>query len=140
MRIDANRPTLPAAGRRDGRAGSSFATDFASPAGGETPASSTGSTRALNPVDGLFALQEVPDDPLAGHRRAIRRGSALLHRLDDLRLSLLSGQLTVSQIGELSRLVASERAQVDDPRLTTVLDEIDLRAQVELAKLAASPR
>jgi Class II flagellar assembly regulator len=139
MRIDANRPILPAAGRRDGRAGSSFATDFTSPAGGDTTVSSTGATRALSPVDGLFALQEVPE-ALAGHRRAIRRGSALLDRLDDLRLSLLSGQLSVSQIGELSRLVASERAQVDDPRLAAVLDEIDLRAQVELAKLTASLR
>ena len=38
----------------------------------------------------------------------------------------------------LSQVVQSRREEVDDPRLVEILDEIDLRAQVELAKL--SPR
>jgi hypothetical protein len=30
--------------------------------------------------------------------------------------------------------VASHREKIDDPRLVAILDEIDLRAQVEIAK------
>ena len=140
MRIDANRPILPAASRRDGRTGSSFATDFAAPASGDVPAASTGAARSLSPVDGLFALQEVPEDALAGRRRAIRRGSDLLDRLDELRVALLSGRLSANQLHELTRLAATERTRVDDPLLSAVLEEIDLRAQVELAKLAVGLR
>jgi len=140
MRIDGNLPLPPAAARRDSRSGSSFATEFTSPASGEAPAASTGAARSLRPVDGLFALQEVAEDARGRRRRAVQRGSAVLDRLDDLRLGLLSGRMSAREIGELTRLVASERALVDDPRLSAVLDEIDLRAQVELAKLAAGSR
>jgi len=85
----------------------------------------------------LFQIQEMPD-ALAQRRRAVQRGSTLLDRLDDLRLALLSGSLSPGQIAELQRAVASERGLVDDPRLLAVLDEIDLRAKVELAKLTVS--
>ena len=88
----------------------------------------------MNAVDGLFQLQEVPD-ALAQRRRAVQRGNTLLDRLDDLRLALLAGSLSPGQLSELQRAVSSERGLVDDPRLLSVLDEIDLRARVELAKL-----
>lgn len=140
MRIDGNLPIRPAAARRDSRSGSSFATDFTAPTSGEAPVASTGAARTLSPVDGLFALQEVADDAGSRRRRAVQRGSAILDRLDDLRLGLLSGRMSASQISDLTRLVAIERAQIDDPRLQAVLDEIDLRAQVELAKLAVASR
>ena len=136
MRIDPNRPIHPASPRRDGKSGSASGTGFSSAVSGEQPAAGTTASRPLQPVDGLFQLQEVPD-ALAQRRRAMQRGSTLLDRLDDLRLALLSGGLSPGQISELQRVVTSERALVDDPRLLAVLDEIDLRARVELAKLQA---
>jgi len=85
-------------------------------------------------VDALLALQEVSEDP--GHRgRARRRGEELLDRLDDLRLALLEGRLPLATIEKLADLVAARRARVDDPRLLAILDQIELRAAVELAKL-----
>ena len=38
----------------------------------------------------------------------------------------------------LQDLVRAERIQVSDPRLATVLDEVELRAAVELAKYEGS--
>jgi hypothetical protein len=35
----------------------------------------------------------------------------------------------------LARALRDQRAQIDDPQLIEVLDEIELRAAVELAKL-----
>ncbi len=137
MRIDPNRPILPASPRRDGKSGSAGGVGFGASISGEQPVSGTTASRPLLPVDGLFQIQEVPD-ALAQRRRAIQRGSTVLDRLDDLRLALLGGSLSQGQIAELQRVGASERALVDDPRLVTVLDEIDLRAKVELAKLTAS--
>jgi class II flagellar assembly regulator FliX len=137
MRIDPNRPILPASPRRDGKSGSAPGAGFGSAISAEQPVSGPAAPRPLLPVDGLFQLQEVPDG-LAQRRRAVQRGSTLLDRLDELRLALLGGALSPGQISELQRAVASERGRIDDPRLLTVLDEIDLRARVELAKLTMS--
>jgi hypothetical protein len=88
-------------------------------------------------VDGLLSIQEMPD-ALVGRRRAIMRGDGLLDRLEDLRLGLLAGVLPRDRLDELSRLARTARQSVDDPRLAAILDEIDLRAAVELAKLDAA--
>jgi hypothetical protein len=137
MRIDPNRPILPASPRRDSKSGSGTGVGFGAAISGEQLVSGAAASRPIQQVDGLFQLQEMPD-ALAQRRRAVQRGSTLLDRLDDLRLALLGGSLSQGQIAELQRVVASERGLVDDPRLLAVLDEIDLRAQVELAKLTAS--
>jgi hypothetical protein len=134
MRIDPNRPILPASPRRDGKSGSGTGAGFSAAVSGEQPVAGAGASRPMMPVDGLFQIQELPD-ALAQRRRAVQRGSTLLDRLDDLRLALLTGALSPGQIAELQRMVSSERGLVDDPRLIAVLDEIDLRARVELAKL-----
>jgi hypothetical protein len=136
MRIDPNRPIVPASPRRDGKSGSGTGVGFGASISGEQPASGATASRPVLPVDGLFQIQELPD-ALAQRRRAVQRGSTVLDRLDDLRLSLLGGGLSQGQLAELQRAVASERGLVDDPRLLGILDEIDLRARVELAKLGA---
>ena len=92
---------------------------------------------AVAGVGGILSLQEV-DDPLAGRRKAVARADDLLDRLDALRHALLMGTLTQPQLAELARLVRARRIEVDDPGLLAVLDDVDLRAQVELAKYEAA--
>jgi len=48
---------------------------------------------------------------------------------------LLDGSISEESLGNLSKLVRAKRENVDDPQLMEVLDEIELRAEVELAKL-----
>jgi hypothetical protein len=43
--------------------------------------------------------------------------------------------LPISTIERLEKLVASERAHTTDPALNEILNEIEVRAAVELAKL-----
>jgi hypothetical protein len=69
-----------------------------------------------------MALQGV-EDPTERRRRAIRRGSGLLDRLDELKLA---------------RDLREEREEGAEPGLKAVLDQIDLRASVELAKAEMS--
>ncbi len=123
--------------RRSERNGSAKSGAFAKTlaVGSEAPPASTVSGgAALGPVDALLALQEVSEDP-GGRRRGRRRGEELLNYLDDLRLGLLSGSLSLSAVERLAAVVEAKRGQVDDPRLAQVLDEIEVRAAVELAKL-----
>lgn len=112
--------------------------------GGDTFARHIGESRQSAPgvagpagvagIQGLLALQEV-DDAAARASRGKRRAEALLDALDELRHGLLIGAIPRDKLIELARTVQARRGGVDDPRLAEILDEIDLRAQVELAKL-----
>jgi hypothetical protein len=86
-------------------------------------------------IDALLALQELEDSTSGeAERRAKKRGQLLLDQLDQLRLGLLSGGIALATLHQLERMVSSEREKVMDPKLAAVLDEIDLRVQIELAK------
>jgi hypothetical protein len=100
----------------------------------ETPEPpSIGGARATTGVDALLAAQEM-GDALDSQSRARKRGIDILDRLDELRHGLLMGSLSRRQIENLARLVRLQRESVSDPRLADILDQIELRAEVELAK------
>jgi hypothetical protein len=88
-----------------------------------------------SPVSGILGIQEV-DDALAHASRGKMRAQDILDRLEDLRIEILTGAISREKLTQLTRVVSARRAQVTDPRLGEILDEIDLRAQVELAKYA----
>jgi hypothetical protein len=58
----------------------------------------------------------------------------MLSELEALRDGLLDDDVPVHRLEALAALARSQRAEVDDPDLAQLLDEIDLRVQVELAK------
>jgi len=124
-------------GTRSGERGRTGKTDsFFNILGGGDPAAAASVSGAgpVNAVDALLALQEVGDDPGA-EAKARQRGEDLLDRLDEIRLALLDGRLSAAVLHRLSDLAAKKRGQVRDPKLAEILDEIELRAAVELAKL-----
>ena len=98
------------------------------------PVSAVSAGAALAPVDALLALQEVSDDP-GGRRRGRRHGEELLDHLEGLHLGLLSGRKSLDALERLSIMVTAKHGEVDDPKLARILDEIHIRAAVELAKL-----
>ena len=106
--------------------------------GDDDKASSAGATqgaRSLAAVDALIALQEVPDAIAEKSAQAIERAEDMLDALEDIKIGLLSGVLPKSRLIRLARLIEQRRADIDDPQLSGILDEIELRAKVELAKL-----
>jgi len=122
----------PTARRADGirhASSSAFASELASES--TTRANGTAPTGL---VDALLAAQELPD-ALSERRKARARGETILQRLDAIRLGLLDGTIPAGQLNELARVVRDHREQVMDPQLREILDEIELRAEVELAKL-----
>ena len=54
--------------------------------------------------------------------------------MDELKVDLLTGALSRDKLLKLAQAVNTRRAEISDPKLGALLDEIDLRAQVELAK------
>jgi len=102
-------------------------------------ASTAGGVSAVGGLDALLALQQVNPDA-SGRQQAKQRGERILNALERLRDDLLFGKISAGTMKGLSAEVAQARAQTNDPKLTTVLDEIDLRAQVELAKIEMNLR
>lgn len=93
-------------------------------------------THAAAPIAGnpLLGFQEV-DTADYERRKAFKQGKLTLDALSQLRDALLLGVLPVATIEKLEKLVQSERAATTDPILSGILDEIELRAAVEMAKL-----
>lgn len=92
-------------------------------------------------VGGILAAQAVNPDVGQGpdyqeRKRRARRGEDILERLDEVRKGLLVGSVPKERLGELARLVREKREKGADPLISQLLDEIELRAEVELAKLS----
>ena len=105
-------------------------------AGGSEPAAATTNTQSIAQVDALLAIQGAEDPTQGAARKRMRhRAGQVLNALDKIRDSLLGGTLTVGAMIDVADVVASHREKITDPGLTSIMDEIDLRAQVELAKM-----
>jgi hypothetical protein len=87
-------------------------------------------------VSALLALQGV-EDPTQRRKRAMGRASRLLDMLDDLKVAMLEGRASPATLDNLARAVREQRETTDDPGLNDVLNQIETRAAVELAKLRA---
>jgi hypothetical protein len=68
-------------------------------------------------------------------RKAVRRAGVILDVLDDLKIAVLDGGVAPATLGRLIEAVRQERARTGDTGLDDVLDEIETRAAVEMAKL-----
>jgi hypothetical protein len=88
----------------------------------------------IGALDSILMLQGM-DDSTDSRGKAAAHGEALLDMLDQVRDGLLAGGVPRTTLNRLANAVARRHDQFNDPKLQSVLDEIELRAHVELAKL-----
>ncbi|HEY4199851.1 MAG TPA: flagellar assembly protein FliX [Devosiaceae bacterium] len=137
MRIDGYRST-GSIGARGGASRSGASAAFQIDQGETaTRARESGPTMAASGIDALLALQAV-EDPLLKRKKAMRRGKALLDVLDELRTDLLTGRMGESRLNQLMALIGQARERAE-PGLDAIIDDIELRTRVELAKLGRYP-
>lgn len=101
---------------------------------GETSATSGVSpTMAADSVSAFLAMQEVPTGKgLMQH--SLRQGKQSLEVLDELRRDLLLGQDNAYTLQKMRDQRQRLSSHAHDPRLKSVMDDIDLRLAVEIAK------
>ena len=94
--------------------------------------------RMVGGIDALIALQGVEgvEDPRERRQRAVKRGRLALDALYELKLGLLGGPLSVSTLTKLQAAAAQLQLDSGNPDLDAVLGEIELRVEVEIAKMA----
>ncbi len=91
---------------------------------------------SINSVDAILAVQGVDDQTQQRARRlSAQYGGDVLDQLEELRRDLLLGAIEKEKLGSLAQRMRAHRRQTDDPRLNEIIDEIELRAEVEIAKL-----
>ncbi len=137
MRIDtSNRTSGMGRGSAAGRSGSGV--DFV-PAGAGAPARVAVNmpVQALAGIDSILALQAV-GEPLTARKKAVRRGASLLDMLDEMRSDLLIGRVGADRLDRMAAVLAEMREN-SVPGLDALLDEIELRVRVELAKFGRFP-
>lgn len=119
--------------KASGTPASGFAPSGAEGTDASTPVSPLAASSAIGSVDALLALQGTGDFREA-KKQATDRAFSILDILDDLKLALLEGAIPRDTLVRLMETVKSERNQTGDPRLEAALNEVELRAAVELAK------
>jgi hypothetical protein len=138
LRVDSN--------NRSGSVGARGAASVSSGGGASFELASAGSTaRAAAPafaaaatgIDALLALQAV-EDPLFAKKKAVRRGLSLLEVLEQIKADLLVGHVSEERLSQLMALISQAR-QKSLPGLDGLIDDIELRARVELAKFGRFP-
>ena len=90
--------------------------------------------RTVGGIDALIALQGV-DETTERRRRSVVRGRAALDALDELKIALLSGNPGPATLNRLRSLSESLKELSGEAGLDGVLAEIELRVEVEIAKL-----
>ena len=94
---------------------------------------------AVGGIAALIATQGMGDSlERETRRRLVQYGEDLLDKLEELRHGLLLGAIPKEKLIALAQLVRSRRDHCTDPHLNALMDDIELRVEVELAKL--SPR
>lgn len=94
------------------------------------------SSQPVAPISAVNIVNEVEEaDPEQRKKQAIERGNELLDELESLRDGLLLGTLTPQDIQKAYSMSQQKREKLDDPELEFLINEIEVRSAVELAKL-----
>ena len=121
---------------KTGQANKADGTFEAMVTGGVKETSGPAASQSIAKVDALLAVQGAEDPTERATRGRMReRGENVLRKLDNIRLGILTGQLNIGQLIDIADVVASHREKITDAEMSAVLDEIDLRAQIEIAKM-----
>jgi hypothetical protein len=139
MKIDSTAPRSTTPVRKAGGSSTAGSGGFAKALSDAQPSHGPGMPVSVGFTDlnTVLALQEAPDATRGRARqRAKERGHLMLDQLEEIRLGLLLGTIPIAKLEQLGQLVRAKREQIDDPKLLEILDDIELRAAVELAKLS----
>lgn len=130
--------SLKKSSKQQGAGSSEFSSKLASSGTADAP-QNVGGAAPLTHLDALLSLQEVPD-ATDGRSKGLARANEMLDLLEEVRKGILLGAVSESNLRNLANMARNHRKNENsslqnDDRLREILDDIELRAEVELAKL-----
>ena len=124
----------PAASRSSG---SAFAAALQDEGSAPARAATTTAASALYDLSSLMALQAF-EDPKERRRRAVMRGLDLIDVLEGVQMDLLVGGIGQDRLERLASMLGNKEPS-GDQRLDALVDDVELRVRVELAKFGRYP-
>ncbi len=114
--------------------------DFARLLAGELDAADNAShiegTNKVSNVNAIFATQTIGEEEEQELRkRAIKRSENILDKLEAIRNGILQGYISKDKLMETARYIREKKEITTDKNLIAIMEEIELRAEIELAKL-----
>ena len=112
-------------------------TDHLAPASGPSlKADISGDAGAVVAVTSILSVQEVEGEANEDQqlRRLIQWGEDILDQLDKIRHDLLMGAIPLDRLSGLAQAMRDRKTNISDPGLLALINEIELRAEVEIAK------
>ena len=96
----------------------------------------------VSAADAVLAAQNVGDslDDTPQRRRLTEFADDILDRLEELRLGILMGRFSKEKLADLAQRLRQKRQQSTAPKLNEIIHEIELRAEVEIAKYSRRPQ
>jgi hypothetical protein len=137
MRVSAPGPVQTSTVRRTERRASSGGFSSLITADDAPSTSATLQTQATASVGAILALQAT-DDATTGRKRVLQRATDMLAELDEIRRALILGDLPPQRLAAIASRLAKKESGELDPVLQQILQDIELRVAVELAKLGLS--
>ena len=134
MKVDQTRRNSLAGVKRSSGSRGVASSDFDSLLISEQKIDAVASSSRISSVDAVVALQEITGDN-PDERGARNRANLILDKLEDIRMGLLMGQIPKSNLEELSKILIVARENSIDANLLEIIEDIELRAKIELAKL-----
>ena len=87
-------------------------------------------------LNSIIAVQELSYNSENKARKQLTDwGNDILDSLDEIRHGLLTGSIPSRRLQSLAQALRVRKLSVSDPHLIEIIQEIELRAEVELAKL-----
>jgi hypothetical protein len=143
MRISANNSSKPTEKTKKASKSSAskgvFSSNLSAMMGTEqaSDAAAIDNTNAINDISSILATQDVSDNLNSESRkRNIKRGENLLDNLDEIRMGLLTGSIPKERLINIAQQLRNKRDKGCDAALSNILDDIELRVEVEIAKLS----
>ena len=100
------------------------------------PLTNVNTSSAVNSAGAIFAAQMVDgDEEKQIRKKLIKKANTLLDNLEEIRQEIIMGVVSKDKLIEISRLIKQKDVETSDEKLKEILAEIELRVEVELAKL-----
>ena len=129
MKIDGTKSSSETSGSKKTEKKSSGGGVFKSMMGDDGASSSvsqTGASGYIAAVDALLIAQATEDPAQKkSQKRMVERADSILDKLNDLKMALLTGQVTIGHMLSIADVVATHRERITDPDMAALLDEID---------------
>ena len=140
MKIPEVKSSTTQAARRSKKSGSSSVATFSehlnqtSNVSSENEVSSDNSS--VSGINSIIAAQELSYDSENKARKQLTDwGHQILDSLDEIRHGLLLGSIPMDHLQSLAQALRARKLSISDPHLIKIINEIEIRAEVELAKM-----